>query len=86
MTSFVLTVVLQVFSQLHLKLPGDTYNRKKKMFSLDLIFMALRKLKRLAKIRVYKDNVISGKNAVSDSSFKLKKLATTFTTKQAYTA
>lgn len=36
------------------------------MFSLDLIFMALRKLKRLAKIRVYKDNVISGKNAVSD--------------------
>lgn len=61
LTSFVLTVVLQVFSQLHLKLPGDTHNRKKKLFSLDLIFMALRKFKHLAKIRVYKDNMISGK-------------------------
>jgi len=59
--SFVLTVVLQMCSQVHFKLCGDTYNRKKKLFILDLIFMALGKLKHLGKnTTVHKNHVISG--------------------------
>lgn len=70
-TLLVLTAVLQISSQVHFKHCGGTYNRKKKELStLDLIFMALEKLKHLGKnTTVHKNHVISGKKDATSNVY-----------------